>query len=110
MANSLATHSILFTNPIIEGSRCNPNKSCVPSAVGEDGPMLDRGYTSLPATMMGDHRRGSELDQDQQPAKVRARPAVPRDPDTNTEAERLTIDENGEGAHSDGDETVSNPI
>ena len=95
MANSLANHSILFTNPIIEGSRCNPNKSCVPSAIGEDGTMLDRGYTSLPTTTMRDHRRGSNLDQDQQPAEVRARPAVPRDPATDTEAERLIINESG---------------
>ena len=28
MASSLVNHSILFTNPIIEGSRCNLNKSC----------------------------------------------------------------------------------
>ena len=110
MTSSLANHSILFTKPIIEGSRCTLNQSCVPSAVGEDGTMLDRGYTSLPATTMGDHRRGSELDQNQQPEEARARPAVPRDTDTDTEAERLTIDESGRRAHPDGDEVTSHPI
>ena len=110
MANSLANHSILFTNPNIEGSRCHPNKSCVPSAVGEDGALLDRGHTSLPTTTMGDHRRSAELDQDQQPAEVRARQDIPGDTDTDVEAERLTINENGGRAHPDGDEVTSHPI
>ena len=110
MANSLANQSILFTNPIIEGSRCNPNKSCVPSAVGENGTMLDRGHTSLPTTTMGDYRRSSELDQNQQPAEVRTRPTVPGDTDTDTEAERLIINESGGRAHPDGDEVTSHPV
>ena len=110
MANSLANQSILFTNPIIEGSRCNPNKSCVPSVVGENGKMLDRGHTSLPITTMGDYRRSSEMDQDQQPAEFRTRPAVPGDTDTDTEAERLTINESGGRAHPDGDEVTSHPV
>ena len=110
MASSLANHSILFTKPIIEGSRCTLNQSCVPSAVGEDGTMLDRGYTNFPTTTMGNHRRGSELDQNQQPEEARARPAVPRDTDTDTEAEKLTMNENGRRTHPDGDEVTSHPV
>ena len=108
MANSLANQSILFTNAIIEGSRCNPNKSCVPSR--ENGTMLDRSHTSLPIATMGDYRRSSEMDQDQQPAEVRTRPAVPEDPDTDIEAEKLIINESGGRAHPDGDEVTSHPV
>ena len=109
MTNSLA-QTILFTKPTIEGSRANPNKSCVPSAIGEDGALLDRGHTSLPTTTMGDLRRGAKLDQDQQPAEVRAGQAVPGDTDTDVEVERLVIDEDGGRAHPDGDEVTSHPI
>ena len=107
MTNSLA-QSILSTNQIRVVS-C-PNKTCVQSAVGEYGARLDRGYSSLPAATVGDHRRGTELDQDLQPAEVRARPAVQGDCDTDSDAERLTITEDNTGAYSDPVEVASNPI
>ena len=44
------------------------------------------------------------------PAEVRTRPAVPEDPDTDIEAERLIIDESGGRAHPDGDEVTSHPV
>ena len=59
---------------------------------------------------MGDHRRGTELDQDLQPAEVRARPAVRGDCDTDSDVERLTIAEDNTGAYSDPAEVTSNPV
>ena len=79
MANSLANQSILFTNPIIEGSRYNSNQSCVPIA---DGTRLDRGYASLPTATMGDYTRSPKLDQDQQQTETRERQAVQRSSDS----------------------------
>ena len=110
MTKSLGHQTIPSTNQIIENSRHNPNKSCVPSAVGENEPRLDRGYTSLPTTTIGDHRRGTELDQDLQPAEVRARPAVQGGSDPDSDAERLIIEEDGTGAYSDPAKVTSNPV
>ena len=107
MANSLGIQSILFTNQIIEGSRHNFNQSYVPVA---DETRLDRGYASFPTTTMGDHSRSAELDQNQPQAEVRTRQAVQGDSDTDSAAERLVINENGEGPHPDCDETTGNPV
>ena len=100
--------SILSTNQNIENPRHNSNKSCVQS--GEHGAKLDRGYSSFPTTTVGDHRRGTELDQDLQPAEVGARPAVQGDCDTDSDAERLTIAEDGTGAYPDPTEVTGNPV
>ena len=107
MANSLAHQSILFTNQIIEGSRHNSNRSCVPIA---DGTRLDRGYASLPTATMGDHSRSAELDENQQPAEVGERQAVQGSSDTDSATDRLVINEDGEGPHPYCAEVTSNPI
>ena len=59
---------------------------------------------------MGDHRRGTELDQNQQPEEVRTRPAVQGSGDTDSDTERLVIGEDGVGTHPTPAEVVSNPV
>ena len=92
--------SILFTNNAIESARYNSNQSCIPIDCA-NGTSLNRDYTHLPNTAMGDNFRHTELDQRQPKAENGDRHAVQRSGNPDFAAEELHGKEDSEREHPD---------
>ena len=88
------------------------NRSCVPiDSELSNGTKLDKGYSSLPTSQVGDCQRNSGLDRRQSQPEIEGRPTLQKISEAHGTTERLSTCETGSGqSHTNSTQNSGNSI